>query len=483
MAGPGTKAMIGLEVHAQILSLRTKLFCSCSSDYRGKPPNTNVCPVCMGLPGTLPTLNGRAVEEALKVALALHCSVNRVSRFWRKNYFYPDLAKNYQISQYDRAGGVPFAQDCRLRIKGGKVVRIRRIHLEEDPARIYYEGGILQSPYALVDYNRHGVALLEIVTEPDMESPEEARDFLERLAGILEYLGIYRPDVEGAIRCDVNVSVEGGSRVEIKNVSGFSDVERAIRFELTRQLGRRERGLKVERETRHWDEVRRITVSLRSKEAEEEYRYFPEPDLPPIIVREEDVERVRSELPRLPEDRLKYYVEELGLNPTLAEPLAYSPHLSGLFEDCVSRGADPKRAASIIVVDLLSYANSKGVRPHELRVDPEAVVELSRLMEGGLSHKDARDVLSYALEKGVKIEEAARALGVESAKGEETMRRVVEEVIRRNPRAVEDARRNPRAVDYLVGMVLKELGRGANAREVARMVRETLIKINSGSSQ
>ncbi|BBE41884.1 Aspartyl-tRNA(Asn) amidotransferase subunit B [Conexivisphaera calida] len=479
-------ARIGLEVHVQVLSLRTKLFCSCSSDYRGKQPNTNVCPVCMGLPGTLPVLNGRIVEEALKVALALHCRINRVSRFWRKNYFYPDLAKNYQISQYDRAGGVPFAQDCALRIRGGKSVRIRRVHVEEDPARIHYEGSMAQSPYALVDYNRHGIALLEIVTEPDMETPEEARDFLERLSGILEYLGIYRSDVEGAMRCDVNVSVGGGNRVEVKNVSGFSDVERAIRFELTRQGSRRTRRLAVERETRHWDEVRRITVSMRSKEAEEEYRYFPEPDLPPLIVRDEDVEKVRSGLPRLPEDRLREYVEVHGLNQTLAEPLAYSPYLSELFEECVSRGADPRGAAALITVDLLSYANAHGAEPQDVHPDPGLIVELSKLMGGGLSHKDAKDALNYALEKGVGLEEALRALGMRvtlgediraggpSAEGEGAIRRVVEDVLRRNPRAVEDARRNPRAVDYIVGMVLKELGRGTNAKLVARIVAETL---------
>ncbi|MFP3283498.1 MAG: Asp-tRNA(Asn)/Glu-tRNA(Gln) amidotransferase subunit GatB [Nitrososphaeria archaeon] len=472
MAGSGV--MIGLEVHVQVLSLRTKLFCSCSSDYRGRQPNTNVCPVCMGLPGTLPALNARIVEEALKVALALRCNVNRISRFWRKNYFYPDLAKNYQISQYDRAGGVPFAQDCAIRIRGGKVVRIRRVHIEEDPARIHYEGSMAQSPYSLVDYNRHGIALLEIVTEPDMEAPEEARDLLERLAGILEYLGIYRSDVEGAMRCDVNVSVEGGNRVEVKNVSGFADVERAIRFELTRQRNRRMRRLEVERETRHWDEVRRITVSMRSKEAEEEYRYFPEPDLPPVIVADGDIERVRSGLPRLPEDRLEEYVR-MGLSPTMAEPIAYSPHMSGLFEECVMEGADPRNAATLIAVDMLSYANDRKLEPHEVRVDPALIVRLSGLMkEKHLSHKDAKDVLIYALEGGVTVDAALSALGISGGSDEDELRRAVEDVLGRNPKAVEDARRNPKAVDYLVGMVLREVGRGADARLVAKMISESL---------
>ena len=463
---------IGLEVHVQILSLKTKLFCPCSSDYRGKPPNTNVCPICMGLPGTLPVLNGEAVKEAAKVALALHCRINRISRFYRKNYFYPDLAKNFQISQYDRAGGVPFAQDGYLDLSEGKRVRIRRIHLEEDPARIVYEGGITRSPHALVDYNRHGIALLEIVTEPDIDDPARAREFLEKLAGILEYLGVYKPGVEGSMRCDANISLPGGARVEVKNISGFVDVEKALRFEATRQESRASRGIKVERETRHWDEVRKITVSLRTKEEEEEYRYFPEPDLPPIIVTDDVLKEARSAIPELPEDKRSRYVREYGISGTLAEALAYSPGLASLFEGTVASGALPKSSASIIAVDLISYVNERTVKVEDLQLDPGRIADLAKLMEEGkLNHKDVERCLYYMLDHDVGTGEAMRALGLMGGfLLDEELERIVDQVMTENPKAVEDARRNPKALNYIVGLVLKRASGRVDARAAARLI-------------
>ncbi len=463
---------IGLEVHVQILSLKTKLFCSCSSDYRGKPPNTNVCPICMGLPGTLPVLNKGAVKEAAKVALALHCKINRISRFYRKNYFYPDLAKNFQISQYDRAGGVPFAQDGYLEMSDGKRVRIRRIHLEEDPARIVYEGGITRSPHALVDYNRHGIALLEIVTEPDISDPAKAREFLEKLASILEYLGVYKPGVEGAIRCDANISLPGGARVEVKNISGFVDVEKALRFEATRQESRISRGINVERETRHWDEIRKITVSLRTKEEEEEYRYFPEPDLPPIVVTDDILEEAKVAIPELPEDKRSRYMKEYGISGTLAEALAYSPSLAGLFEEVVASGAPPKSVASIIAIDLVSYINERGIEVEDLRSNPRRIAGLAKLMEKGeLSHKDVKRCLYHMLDHDVGTGEAMKALGLTGGfLLNEELERIVDQVMAENPKAVEDARRNPKALNYIVGLVLKRASGRVDARAAARLI-------------
>ncbi|MCP8305136.1 MAG: Asp-tRNA(Asn)/Glu-tRNA(Gln) amidotransferase subunit GatB, partial [archaeon] len=291
---------IGLEVHCQLTNLMAKLFCSCSSDYRGKEPNTHICPICMGMPGTLPVLNEKALEDATMVAIALNSNISDRMLFFRKNYFYPDMPKNFQISQYDKAGGVPFSLGGYIQIDKKKI-RIRRIQIEEDPGKLSYEGTIESSPSTLVDYNRAGIALIEIVTEPDIRSPKEARLFLEKLRSILEHLGVSDGSLEGAMRCDANISLKGGRRVEIKNISSFKEVERALNFEITRQKSFIERRIAVGQETRHWDEVRRITVSLRSKEEEQDYRYFPEPDLVPVTISKDHVREVKLKMPELPD--------------------------------------------------------------------------------------------------------------------------------------------------------------------------------------
>ena len=274
------KVKIGLEVHCQLTALKTKLFCSCSSDYRESEPNEKVCPVCFGLPGTLPVLNAKAVEYATMIALALNCTSRTAPLFYRKNYFYPDLPKGFQISQYDKAGGVPIASAGSVEVEG-KRVRITRIQLEEDPGKLTYEGTIDKSSYSLVDYNRAGIALVEIVTEPDIEDAREAKMFLEKLRSMIESLGVSDGELDGAMRCDANISLAGGARVEVKNISSFKEVEKALNYEILRQ---RTFSGNATSETRHWDERRSITIALRSKEEEQDYRYFPEPDLRAIVL-------------------------------------------------------------------------------------------------------------------------------------------------------------------------------------------------------
>ena len=272
---------IGLEIHCQLTGLKSKLFCPCSADYRGKDANTNVCPICLGLPGTLPLLNKKALEYATMISLVLNCKTPSTAAFYRKNYFYPDLPKNFQITQYNAHEISSIGVDGYLEFDSKKV-RIRRVQLEEDPGRLVYEGSMETSLYALVDYNRAGVTLVEIVTEPDFDDPKDVRFFLNKLASILEHLGVCDTRLEGAVRCDVNVSLTGGRKVEIKNINSFKEVEKAIMFEISRQKSLGMKGMEVRSETRHWDDARRVTIQSRVKEEEQDYRYFPEPDIPAV---------------------------------------------------------------------------------------------------------------------------------------------------------------------------------------------------------
>jgi aspartyl-tRNA(Asn)/glutamyl-tRNA(Gln) amidotransferase subunit B len=311
--------MIGLETHVQITALKSKLFCGCDADYRGKDPNTNVCPVCMGLPGSLPVLNARSLELATTLALALECRINKRQFFFRKNYYYPDMASNFQISQYDKAGGVPFASGGKIVFKSGKdahTVTLSRIHLENDPGKLVHQGSITTSPYTLVDYNRHGIALVEIVSNPDLRSPEQARDYLNTLRNIIEHCGVADLSLDGSGRTDANISlkVEGreGQRVEVKNINSFKDVEKALQFEIIRQRQILKSGGDVPQETRHW--TGKNTVSLRVKETEEDYRYFPEPDLVPMEVSDKLVARMQKSMPELPRARAHRFQKQYNLS-------------------------------------------------------------------------------------------------------------------------------------------------------------------------
>ncbi|MDD1659134.1 MAG: Asp-tRNA(Asn)/Glu-tRNA(Gln) amidotransferase subunit GatB, partial [Methanomicrobiales archaeon] len=328
--------IIGLEIHCQ-LTTRTKLFCGCSTDYRNDPPNTHTCPVCLGLPGSLPCLNRRAVEYALRVAKALNCIVLEEAEFARKNYFYPDLPKGFQITMYDR----PLAVDGHLEIEADdgteKRIHITRVHMEEDPGRLVHVGSGDRPRYSLVDYNRSGIPLIEIVTDPDLRSPKEARRFINTLRTTLEYLGVFDGDREGGLRVDANISMEGGARVEVKNISSYKGVEKALTFEITRQRNVIRRGLSVERETRHFLEARGVTTSARSKEEEHDYRYFPEPDLRPLRVREWCDAIV---LPELPAARRVRFAEAFGVSPSHARTLCGDLKLADFFEEVAVCG-DP----------------------------------------------------------------------------------------------------------------------------------------------
>ncbi len=471
-------AVIGLEVHVQLTALKTKLFCPCPSDYRNKPPNTNVCPVCLGLPGALPVLNERAVDMAISLCLALNGKVSEKIVFARKHYFYPDLPKGFQISQFTKLGSSPICVGGSLTINVDgkeKVVRIRRVQLEEDPWRLVWPRGFA-SRYVLVDYNRSGVALLEIVTEPDMEDPKEARAFLEKLRSVLEHLGICDCSLEGSMRADANVSVPGGERVEVKNIGSPKEVEKALTFEIVRQTTLIKQGGKVERETRHWDSSKRVTIPSRSKELEADYRYMPEPNIPPYYVSEDRVREIARTLPELPDQRAKRFEEQYGLSEYLAKVLTSSKRLADTFEEVARAVGDPVRVANFLVVEYLRWVKELGIEIGD-GLDPERLKELFEMVDkGDITWKQAKEVVfPEVLKSGKRPREIAKEKGLYALRDASELKKVIEEVIRKNPKAVEDAKRNPKAINFLVGQVLK----ATKGRADPKVVRELIAKMIS----
>ncbi len=467
---------IGLEVHCQLTDLKTKLFCSCPTDYRGKEANSYVCVICMGLPGSLPVLNGKAIENAILVALALNSKVSNKTLFFRKNYFYPDMPKNFQISQYDKAGGVPIATGGHISIPNKKI-RIRRMQLEEDPARITYEGAIYASKSTLVDYNRAGIALLEIVTEPDMESPKEAKIFLQKLSSILEHLGVCDGHLEGSMRCDANISLEGGKRVEIKNISSFKEVERALNFEITRQKSLLSRGIRASMETRHWDEIRRVTVSLRVKEREEDYRYFPEPDLVPVVIGDDWIEKIRAKMPELPEAHKVRLMKQHGISSQNAEVLVGYKLLGDFFEKCVDKYDKPNVLSNWLVGDLLGYIHEKGIELAELKIGPENITRMLGLMDNGtISGKIAKEVLQEMIDTGKMPEEIIREKKLIRIHSRRLIEELTDKVFDKHKDAVEDALKDENAVNFLIGQIMKMTNGKADPALTNEVVRDKLVE-------
>jgi aspartyl-tRNA(Asn)/glutamyl-tRNA(Gln) amidotransferase subunit B len=474
---------IGLEVHVQLTSLKTKLFCSCSSDYKGKDPNSLVCPICLGMPGSLPVLNEKSVEYAVMAALALNCEVSERMFFFRKNYYYPDLPKNFQISQYDKAGGVPLAVNGYLEIdviKNRKKVRIGRVHLEEDPGRLIHQGAIDTSPYTLVDYNRSGIALMEIVTDPDLSSPKEARIFLQKLRSILEHLGIFSGKLEGSMRCDANISLTGGTRVEVKNISSFKEVERALGFEIMRQKNLVKKGLAVKLETRHWDETRRVTISLRTKEEEHDYRYFPEPDLVPIVITEDFIEKVKLEMPELPEARIQRFVDSYSLPRYDAEVLVSDKALADFFEVAIKLFDRPKDISNWMMGDLLRNLNENNLELTETKLSPKHLVEMIKLIEEGvISGKIGKRVLPEMVLTGKHPSQIIEEKGLVKISSQDVIRDIIEKVFTVNPKCVEDALTDEKAVNFLVGQLMQATKGKADPKLANQLIQEKLDSLKA----
>ncbi|MCZ6584192.1 MAG: Asp-tRNA(Asn)/Glu-tRNA(Gln) amidotransferase subunit GatB [Thaumarchaeota archaeon] len=445
---------IGLEIHCQLTKLESKLFCPCKADYRGFEPNTNICPICVGLPGSLPRLNQKALEKAALISLALKCNIPGKISFFRKNYFYPDLPKNYQITQFDAYGHTSIGNNGIINIEG-KEIRIRRIQLEEDPGRLIYEGSSEKTQITLVDYNRAGTPLVEIVTEPDFESPKQVRVFLNILVDLLENLGVSDPVLEGAIRADGNVSIEGGNKVEIKNVSSFHDLEKAVHFEITRQQSLADRNIPIELETRQWDDRRKITVSARSKEEEQDYRYFLEGDIPWVVLDPKYIDSLKKQMPESISSKKDRYIKQYQIPIQVAEVLSSDKYYSDLFEQSYN-DKNAKEIANIITTDLMGFVDTKEKRAQSKLSSQH----LSELADAVISNKITRNSAKTALQEIVKtgkfLSEIISELDLGQVFDESSLLGVIDEVVNEEANAVNEIKEKPETVNFLVGKVMKK---------------------------
>lgn len=475
------EVVIGLEVHTE-LKTNSKIFCGCSTRF-GSDHNTNVCPVCLGLPGVLPVVNERVIEFAIRAGLALNCEILPFSKFDRKNYYYPDLPKNFQTSQYD----LPIAVNGYLDIEVNgetKRIGITRIHMEEDAGKLVHSGSsIINSDYAYVDYNRTGVPLLEIVSEPDLRSPEEAKAYLEKLKSILEYLDVSDCKMEeGSLRCDANVSLRPagtipfGTKAEIKNLNSFRSVQRGLEYEVIRQEDILEDGGRVIQETRSWDEVKGITVSMRSKEQAHDYRYFPEPDLVPIVVDPAKVEEIRKHLPELPDARQQRLMQEHGLSAYDAGVITASRAMAEYFDEAVENHGDAKSVANWLMGEFSKHLNNEGIAIQECKVTPKQLTDLLVLIEKGtISGKIAKTVFEEMWVTGKDAQVIVKEKGLVQISDTKEIEAIVDAVIAVNPQSVEDYKAGKeKAIGFLVGQIMKQTKGRANPDMVNRLLKERL---------
>lgn len=474
------EAVIGLEVHAQLLT-ESKIFCGCSTRF-GEVPNSQTCPVCLGMPGVLPVLNKKAVEYAIRTALAVHGTIAPRSRFARKNYFYPDLPKDYQISQYElplATGGYVETSDHGR----GKRIRIRRIHLEEDAGKLLHAGTMDQAEYSLVDFNRCGVPLIEMVTEPDLRTPEEAAEFLKQFRAILQYLDVSQGNMEeGNLRCDANVSVrpEGtldyGVKTEVKNMNSFKNVQRALEYEIQRQITLLTTGQSVIQETCLWDPEQEITLPMRGKEEAHDYRYFPEPDLVRLEISPAWIEKIAADLPELPAERRRRFTKAYELPEYDAGVLTANKGLADFFEECVQLHRNPKLASNWIMSELLGYLNRDGKEITESPVSPTQLATLLKLIDGEvISGKIAKAVFEEMYRTGRSPEGIIEEKGMVQITDREELSRIVDQVLAENPGPVSDFKAGKeKAIAALVGPVMRLTKGKANPKLINDLLREKL---------
>lgn len=475
------ESVIGLEVHAE-LKTKTKIFCGCSTEF-GADPNTHVCPVCLGLPGVLPVLNKEVLHFAVKAGLALHCDILPFSKFDRKNYYYPDLPKNFQTSQFD----LPICLNGYVDIEvGGKQRRIHltRIHMEEDAGKLVHSGSTIDtSDSSCVDYNRTGVPLIEIVSEPDIRSGEEARAYLEKLRSILQYLGVSDCRMEeGSMRCDANISIRPvgsetlGTKTEIKNINSFSGVQKGIEYEAVRQAQILEEGGTIQQATRGWEEAKGITVLQRIKEGSSDYRYFPEPDLIPIEVSSEYIEEVRRELPELPDVRKERFKTEFGLSDYDSSLLTADKATADYFEAVVQEGIDAKTVSNWILGEIAKKLNEEGISIEHIPVTPTSLAALLRLIQGGtISGTMAKQVLPEMWSTQKSADEVVKEKGLVQITDTNALEEIVQKIIDANPQSVADYQAGKKkAIGFLVGQIMKETKGRANPGLVNQLLQQKL---------
>jgi aspartyl-tRNA(Asn)/glutamyl-tRNA(Gln) amidotransferase subunit B len=470
------ETVIGLEVHVQ-LNTKTKAFCGCANVF-GSRENTNICPVCLGLPGSLPVLNANALKSSVKVALAFNCAIRNFIKFDRKHYYYPDLPKNFQISQYDE----PLSENGYLDIETAgskKRIAIKRIHLEEDAGKLIHAE---HAPYSFVDFNRAGTPLLEIVSEPDLNSPQEAYAYLSDLKLTLKYLDISDCDMEkGSLRCDANISLRPagekklGVKTELKNMNSFKAVKAGLEFEIKRQTKCLEASLSIVQETRLWDEKKQETFSMRSKEEAHDYRYFPEPDLPLFSFTLEEIDEIRKQLPELPKERRKRFVSQLEIPEKSADVLIADKKIADFFEECLRIDNDSKNIANWLIGPVLSHANI-----HEsfeaLQLSPARLVELNAFVRGGaVSNLVAKSVLDEMLKTGKAAKDIIQEKNLGQISGADELKDVIESVIAGNKKSVEDyLAGKENALMFLVGQVMRMSGGKANPKVARDLLTERL---------
>ena len=463
--------IVGLEVHVEI-NTKTKLFCGCPTKG-SEEPNTRVCEYCLGHPGSKPVLNKKAVEYALKLCLALNCKISKELIFSRKSYFYPDMAKNYQISQYE----IPLGSKGSLKLRSGKEIGIIRVHMEEDPASLVHPAGMQESAYVLVDYNRSGNPLLEIVTEPCMESAEEARDFMKQLITILDYLGIF--DVNnGIIKADANVSIKesGFVKQEVKNITGFKEIERALQYEILRQKADISAGKKLVQETRAWNSEKGITFLLRKKETEEDYGYILDSDLVKTEITNELLGKIKKGMPELAHDKVKKFVSKHKIKKEDAEVLAAERALAEMFEK-VAEEIEPVLAAKWLRRELSRVLNYNKKELHEVEMDERHMIQLLKLVESKkITDNVASKILEKLIEKPFDVNEYVKKEGLEAVSDVSELEKYCKEAVEENPKAVEDYKKgNEKALNFVVGVVMRKSKGKASPKEVNEIIRK-LIK-------